>query len=325
MYAMELRHLRYFVAVAEEGHITRAAERLGIQQPPLSQQIKALEAELDVQLLRRKARGVELTEAGRAFLADARGVLSQVDHAVATTRRTARGEEGRIAVGFTSSASFHPLVVRAIRRYRDAYPLVSLALEEGGTAELADAVRREQLDCAFIRTPVGDTSGLVVAPLLDEEMIAALPTGHPLAPRQARAAAVPLQAFASETFILYRRRLGPGLYDAIIAACHAAGFSPRVGQEAPRMFSTLNLVAAGLGVSIIPASMQSLHMDGVVYRRLKGAPVRAPLQLAQRRGDAEAQAGAPAVGRFVELATRIVAGGRKRRWPSTQALSKMAT
>ena len=309
---MELRHLRYFVAVAEEGHITRAAERLGIQQPPLSQQIKALEAELDVQLLRRKARGVELTEAGRALLADARAVLTHVDHAVATTRRTARGEEGRIAVGFTSSASFHPLVVRAIRRYRDAYPLVSLALEEGGTAELADAVRREQLDAAFVRTPVGDTSELVVTPLLDEEMIAALPTGHKLAPRSPRGGAVPLQSLADETFILYRRRLGPGLYDSIIAACHRSGFSPRVGQEAPRMFSTLNLVAAGLGVSIVPASMQSLHMDGVVYRRLKGAPVKAPLQIAHRRGDA-----APAVSRFVELAQRIVAGGRSRRWPST--------
>jgi len=307
---LELRHLRYFVAVAEEGHITRAAERLGIQQPPLSQQIKALETELDVQLLRRKARGVELTEAGRALLADARAVLTHVDHAVATTRRTARGEEGRIAVGFTSSASFHPLVVRAIRRYRDAYPLVSLALEEGGTAELVDAVRREQLDAAFIRTPVGDAAELTVTPLLDEEMIAALPTGHRLAPRQARAAPLPLKAFAGETFILYRRRLGPGLYDAIIAACHSAGFSPRVGQEAPRMFSTLNLVAAGLGVSIIPASMQSLHMDGVVYRRLKGAPMTAPLQLAHRRGDA-----APATARFVELAKRIVAGGRIGRWP----------
>ena len=315
---MELRHLRYFVAVAEEGHITRAAERLGIQQPPLSQQIKALEAELDVQLLRRKARGVELTEAGRALLADARAVLAHVDQAVATTRRTARGEEGRIVVGFTSSASFHPLVVRAIRRYRDAYPLVSLVLEEGGTAELVDAVRREQLDAAFIRTPVGDASELVIVPLLNEEMIAALPSGHKLAARPARGAAVPLKAFTGETFILYRRRLGPGLYDAIIAACHGAGFSPRVGQEAPRMFSTLNLVAAGLGVSIIPASMQSLHMDGVVYRRLKGAPVTAPLQLAYRRGDS-----APATGRFVELAQRIVADGRNRRWPSTRAVSKM--
>ena len=314
---MELRHLRYFLAVAEEGHITRAAERLGIQQPPLSQQIKALEAELDVQLFRRKPRGVELTEAGRVLLADARAVLTQLDHAVAATRRTARGEEGRIAVGFTSSASFHPAVVRAIRSYRDANPLVALALEEGGTAELVDAVRREQLDVAFIRTPVGDVAELVVAPLLDEEMVAALPSGHRLMPDKP-GATLPLPAFADETFILYRRRLGPGLYDAIIAACHRAGFSPRIGQEAPRMFSTLNLVAAGLGVSIVPASMQSLRMDGVVYGRLKGAPVNAPLRLAYRAGDA-----APALRRFIELVRATVSTGRTRRWPSTRRLSKM--
>lgn len=310
---MELRHLRYFVAVAEAGHVTRAAERLGIQQPPLSQQIKALEGELDVQLFRRKPRGVELTEAGRALLADAQSVLSQVDHAVATTRRTARGEQGRIAVGFTSSATFHPAIVRAIRGYRDSYPLVSLVLEEGGTAELVEAVRREQLDAAFIRTPVGDTSELVVTPLLEEEMVAALPTGHRLMPAKAPSGALPLAAFADETFILYRRRLGPGLYDAIIAACHRAGFSPRIGQEAPRMFSTLSLVAAGLGVSIIPASMQRLHMDGVVYCRLKGASVSAPIRLVHRRGD-----DAPAVRRFTELVGRAVATSGSARWPSSR-------
>lgn len=314
---MELRHLRYFVAVAEEGHVTRAAERLGIQQPPLSQQIKALEAELDVQLFRRKPRGVELTEAGRALLADAQAVLSQVDHAVATTRRTARGEQGRIAVGFTSSASFHPAIIRAIRGYRQTYPLVSLALEEAGTAELVEAVQREQLDAAFIRTPVGDASDIVVIPLLEEEMVAALPSGHALLRRSPRPPALPLSAFAGETFILYRRRLGPGLYDAIIAACHRAGFSPRVGQEAPRMFSTLNLVAAGLGVSIVPASMQRLHMDGVVYCRLKGAAVTAPLRLVHRRDDA-----APAVRRFVGLVARTVAG-RSGRWPPTRRSSKI--
>lgn len=318
---MELRHLRYFVAVAEAGHVTRAAERLGIQQPPLSQQIKALEEELEVQLFRRKPRGVELTEAGRALLADAQAVLSQVDHAIATTRRTARGEQGRIAVGFTSSATFHPAIVRAIRGYRDRYPLVSLVLEEGGTAELVEAVRREQLDAALIRTPVGDTSELVVTPLLEEEMVAAVPTGHRLVPAKPPRAAVPLSAFADETFILYRRRLGPGLYDAIIAACHRAGFSPRIGQEAPRMFSTLSLVAAGLGVSIIPASMQSLQMGGVVYCRLKGAPVAAPIRLVHRQGE-----DAPAVRRFAELVTRTVAGRHPspRRKPGSRAGAPVA-
>jgi DNA-binding transcriptional LysR family regulator len=126
---MELRHLRYFVAVAEEGHVTRAAERLGIQQPPLSQQIRALERELDVQLLHRKPRGVELTPAGRAFFDEAKAILARVDAAVALTTRTAHGEAGRLGIGFTSSASFHPFVPRAIRAFRERYPLVAIALE----------------------------------------------------------------------------------------------------------------------------------------------------------------------------------------------------
>src|SRR5947209_1488417 len=130
---MELRHFRYFVAVAEERHITRAAERLGIQQPPLSQQIRALERELEVQLFRRLPRGVALTAAGEAFLTEARGILERVGEAGVAARRAARGETGRIGIGFTSSASFHPLVPRAIRAFRDDHPHVALSLEESGT------------------------------------------------------------------------------------------------------------------------------------------------------------------------------------------------
>jgi len=284
---MELRHLRYFIAVAEEGHITRAAERLGMQQPPLSQQIRALEKELGVQLFRRKPRGVELTDAGRALLSDARAILAQIDHAFASTRRTARGEQGRIAVGFTSSAPFHPFVPRVIRAFREAFPLVSLTLDESGTTELIGDLREERVDAAFIRTPVADPAGLVVDRLLEEAMVVALPTQHAMA-RAGRSdsAGVNLKRLAGEMFIVYRRHTGPGLYDAIIAACHAAGFSPQVGQEAPRIVATLNLVAAGLGLSIVPASLQRMHMDGVTYRRLTGAAQpKAPLHLASRRGD----------------------------------------
>src|SRR5436305_8633252 len=161
-YDMELRHLRYFVAVAEERHVTRAAERLGIQQPPLSQQIRALETELDVQLFRRKPRGVELTQAGEALLAEARGILDRVEHAGAAARRTARGEAGRIGLGFTSSASFHPFVPRAIRAFREAHPLLALTLDEGGTAELVEALRAETIDAAFVRSPIGQALGLAV-------------------------------------------------------------------------------------------------------------------------------------------------------------------
>jgi DNA-binding transcriptional LysR family regulator len=293
---MELRHLRYFIAVAEEGHITRAAERLGMQQPPLSQQIRSLERELDVQLFRRKPRGVELTDAGRAFLADARAVLSQIDHAFATTRRTARGEQGRIAVGFTSSAPFHPFVPRVIRAFREAFPLVALTLEESGTTDLIQDLREERVDAAFIRTPVADPAGLVVDALLEEAMVVALSAQHVLA-RMEGSEGVAMQRLAGETFIVYRRHNGPGLYDTIIAACHAAGFSPVVGQEAPRIVSTLNLVAAGLGLSLVPASLQRMHMDGVTYRPLTDAvPPKAPLHLASRRGDPS-----PAVRRFLAL------------------------
>ena len=295
---MELRHLRYFVTVAEEGHITRAAERLGMQQPPLSQQIRALERELDVQLFRRKPRGVELTDAGRALLGDARAIMAQVEHAFASTRRTARGEQGRITIGFTSSAPFHPFVPRVIRSFREAFPLIALTLEESGTTELIQDLREERVDAAFIRTPVADPVGLRVDTLLEEAMLVALPSQHVLArSRRGDDAAVALKRLAGETFIVYRRHSGPGLYDAIIAACHAAGFSPLIGQEAPRIVSTLNLVAAGLGLSIVPASLQRMHMDGVSYRRLTGtAQPRAPLLLASRRGDTS-----PIVRQFLAL------------------------
>src|SRR5215510_10740464 len=173
--AMELRHLRYFIAVAEEGHITRAAERLGMQQPPLSQQIRSLERELDVQLFRRKPRGVELTDAGVAFLERARAILDQVDRAFATTRRTARGEQGRVVVGFTSSAPFHPFVPRVIRSFREASPHVSLALEESGSSELVQGLQNEEIDAAFIRSPGADLGDLVARPLLEEDMLIAMP------------------------------------------------------------------------------------------------------------------------------------------------------
>lgn len=296
---MELRHLRYFIAVAEEKHMTRAAERLGIQQPPLSMQIRALEQELDVQLFRRQPRGVELTDAGLAFLDRARAILDEVDRAVATTRRTARGEEGRVVVGFTSSAPFHPFVPRVLRAFREVAPLVSLVLEESGSSELVQGLHNEEIDAAFIRSPVADVVDLTVQPLLEEKMLVALPTGHIFARRSSfsRSVLLPLHELAKETFVLYKRPGGPGLYDTIIAACKSAGFSPRVGQEAPRIISTLNLVAAGIGVSIVPASLQRLQMDGIVYRKLEDMPqLTAPLILACRRGE-----NAAAVQRFIDL------------------------
>src|SRR5438067_8264429 len=296
---MELRHLRYFVAVAEEGHLTRAAGRLGIQQPPLSQQIRALETELELQLFRRKPRGVELTPAGEAFLAEARIVLERAEHAVLAARRAARGEAGRLGLGFTSSASFHPLVPRVIRDFRETSPLVALSLEEAGTAELVEGLRTERIDAPFVRSPIGQAADLTVHALREQAMVASLPSGHRLA--AGTKSRLPLSALEGEIFILYRRPLGPGLYDAIIAACQRAGYSPQIGQEAPRMLSTLSLVAAGLGVTLIPASMQRLRVDGLAYRRLDGgAGLVAPLNLACRRGESAA-----VTRRFIALVRRI--------------------
>jgi len=286
---MEMRHLRYFIAVAEEGHITRAAERLGMQQPPLSQRIKGIERELNVQLFRRLARGVELTDAGRTFLDNARIMLAHFDHTFESTRRTARGEQGQICVGVTPTSPFHPFVPRVIRAFREAYPLIFLRLEEKLGIELIEQLRNELIDVALIRAPVADLDGLVVYPLLEEPMLAALPRGHPLVrSSRDRGTALSLKQLARETFILYGPS-GTAFNDMTIAACRAAGFSPRLGQEAPRLTSSLNLVAVGLGISLVPASLQQMHMDGVVYRRLKG-PVqpKAVLNLASRRGDPSA-------------------------------------
>lgn len=300
--AMELRSLRYFLAVAEEGHITRAAERLDMQQPPLSRQIRALERKLDVQLFRRKARGVDLTDAGGALLEAARGILTQVENAVETTQRTARGEQGHVRIGAAPTAPFHAFVPRVIRSFREAFPRVTLTLEESLSNDLFQRLRNEQIDVAFYRSAPSDPAGLAINPLLQEPMVMAVPKGHPLA-RAARGGGIALKAFADETFIVYGRRLGPGLYDATMAACHAAGFSPRLGQEAPRIVSTLNLVAVGLGVAMVPESLQHMRMDGVRYCRLKGAiQPKALLGVASRRGDPSAT-----VRRFLRLVTRAAA------------------
>jgi DNA-binding transcriptional LysR family regulator len=274
--------LRYFLAVAEESHLTKAAARLGIRQPPLSQQIRVLEQELGVTLFHRLPRGMELTESGRALQDDARNFEAQVDEAVEGVRRVSQGEAGRLTVGFTGSAAFHPFVPSVIRRFRETAPNVRLVLEESSTGELMEAVGAGRVDVAFIRGPYGLGPGVVVETVLEEPMLAAFPADHPTVKGRPRKR-IALSELADESLILYRRHSGPGLYDAIIAACGAAGFSPRVAQEAPRMLSTLSLVAAGLGVSLVPASLRRVNIEGVVYVNLaQPAELHAPLNLIWR-------------------------------------------
>jgi DNA-binding transcriptional LysR family regulator len=222
---------------------------------------------------------------------------------VETARRAARGEQGQLCVGVTSTTPLHPVVPRAIRAFREACPLVSLTLEECLSNELVDRLRNEQMDVAFIRTSLRDHEGLQVNPLLEEPMVVALPSTHILA--RERRTGLSVKLLANETFILYGPP-GTGMYDATIAACHAAGFNPRVGnigastQQAPRITSMLSLVAAGLGISFVPSSLQRMNMDGVVYRSLKGhAQPKAVLNLVSRRGDPSA-----VVKQFVGLVRR---------------------
>ncbi|WP_414500442.1 LysR family transcriptional regulator [Zymobacter sp. IVIA_12111.31 C1] len=279
---MELRHLRYFVAVAEERHFTRAAERLGIAQPPLSQQIKKLEQELGTPLFRRLTRGVELTEAGALFLEDARGIMSQVERARARAMSVARGESGRISIGFASSAVFHPLVATLIRYYRDQYPRVTISPIEGSTPSLVEGMDSGNIDAAVVRLPFnecGDNYCMDV--LAEEEMLIVLPAHHPLAGEEE----IALEALERETLIMFPRSLGPGLYDSIIAACRKAGFSPSLGQESPQVPSTVNMVAAGFGVSVVPASIRSVHAEGVTYHRIKGGQLKVQIALAHRANE----------------------------------------
>ena len=220
-----------------------------------------------------------VTFGGSAGRGEARELIAAADRIGETARRAARGERGRIAVGYTSSAAFHPFVFRQVRAYRRAWPGVQLALEEDATTELMRGLGEGRLDAAFIRTLGGDPTGFAVEPLFEEPMLAALPAEHPLAGKGACA----LADLAAEPFVFYRRPAGQGLYDAILAACHAAGFSPQISQEAPRLPATLSLVAAGLGAAIVPASMQRLNLEGVAWLELDTPALVAPLMLATRR------------------------------------------
>jgi DNA-binding transcriptional LysR family regulator len=292
---MELRHLRYFVAVAEELNFSRAAERLGISQPPLSLQIRQLEKEMGSLLFRRQARGVALTDAGKLMLEEARGILKQVEGAKTGVRRRARGETGRINVGSSGGTYFHPLIPAIIREYGMQYPDIVLFPGASSTPLLVARLRAGQIDVAFLRPPIDDSEGLALEPLVDEPTVMVLPTGHPLS----RSTSAPLSALVKETFIMFPRDLNPSNYDLIIAACRRAGFNPKLGQEAPQIVSTVPLVAAGLGVSIVPQSTGRIHADGVVYVPIEGDGPRALISLAHRRDDRS-----PAVQNFVAVARR---------------------
>ncbi|MDQ8032647.1 MAG: LysR family transcriptional regulator [Bordetella sp.] len=302
---LELRQLQAFLTIAETANLTHAAARLGMQQPPLTRMLQALETALGTALVERLPRGVRLTPAGLALAEEARQLVARAQALPQLAQRAAAGQTGRLAVGFTSSASLHPLVPEVLRRFREQWPGVHITLEEAGSDELGQALAEGRLQAAFVRSMLMPGPALQVDTVLEEPMLAAIPAGHALAARPA--ATLRLAALADQPFVLYRRPTGPGLYDRILSACRAAGFSPDVAQEAPRLTATLSLVAAGFGVSLVPASLQRFGAEGIVYRRLSGAQgLTAPLYLAAHTGDDD-----PVLARLRAQVRQAAARGRR--------------
>ncbi|MFT9637041.1 LysR substrate-binding domain-containing protein [Alcaligenes phenolicus] len=277
---MELRHLRYFVAVAEEQHMTRAAARLGIQQPPLSQQIQDLERELKVQLFDRSPRRIQLNTAGKLFLEEARRLLAQADEAVERVRKSARGESGRISLGYTSSAAIHEQVPRLLKEFSQRYPLIEMSVDENTTRTLLDEVQAQRLDAAFVRADIDRYPELRAIVLSEEHTVVALPLQHPLAESRD---GIYLKELQNQPFVMYRQANGPGVQDRLLAAFQSAGFMPEVVEEVPRLLSAITMVAAGKGISILPRSMQFVLNQSVCYRPLTGPHAfTIPLTLAYR-------------------------------------------
>ena len=293
---MELRHLRYFIAVAEELHFGRAAQVLGISQPPLSQQIQALEQEVGARLFERTNRRVELSEAGRLFLEEARLVLAQVDKAADVARRAQLGELGELKIGFTSSAQFNSTIRQAIFSFRQRFTAVHLNLREMSSTQVADALVDESIEVGIMR-PLGLPDSLSVVELMREPLVAVLNAGHPLVDGSERG--LHLAQLAEEPFVFFPRSYGSGLYAQLINLARDAGFSPHFAQEAGEAMTIIGLVAAGLGVSVLPASYQRIRIDGVVYRTLLDQEAVTAVWLVQRKG-----AQTPMAKAFVELLTR---------------------
>jgi DNA-binding transcriptional LysR family regulator len=291
---VELRHLRYFIAVAEELHFGRAAERLHIAQPPLSQQIRQLETKLGFQLFHRTKRSVRLTEAGQIFYLECQRLFRQLDQAIQTGRQTSRGEVGQLVIGFVSSTAYNVLP-DILRTFRAAVPEVNLELHELTTDQQLQWLRENRLDVGLLRPPVEDNA-FQLSVIFQEPLVVALPETHPLATEPE----ISPQSLTSEPFIIFPRPLAPGLYDQIISFCQQAGFSPHVVQEAIQMQTIISLVAAEMGVAIVPLSLQNLQRTGVVYKRFNQETPQAAIALITKKNDVS-----PAVQKFFDLVQQV--------------------
>ncbi|MCF3933775.1 LysR family transcriptional regulator [Acuticoccus sp. M5D2P5] len=276
---IETRLLRSFATVADELHFGAAARRLNIAQPALSRQIQQLEARLGVTLLDRTARRVSLTAAGRAFLARARRVLADLDEAAAEARRVAEGQEGAIRVGFIHSSTYG-IAPQIIRHFREHYPLVVLDLHEMPIDQQLAALLDGTIDVGILRPPLADPR-LATRVLAEERFVIALPRGHPLAERER----VTLRALAGERFILFTQERSPLFYERIQSMCQAAGFTPDVQQHATQIHTMVGLVAAGIGIAILPEVARNLHLPGVAFCAIEENPAAVEVALGWRTSD----------------------------------------
>ena len=263
---MELRHLRYFVAVADERSFSRAAEKLGIAQPPLSQQIQSLEKELDVILFDRTKRPLQLTSAGQAFLEASRSTIANLEQSIQRTQRIHLEELNCLTIGFTSSIA-NGVLPNILRTFRQHYPEIKLILWEENSAFQIERLRDHQTDVVFVyqNHDLTTANDLTMMPLSQEMLVVVLPQNHPLAVQSQ----ISLTDLANEEFIMPRTLVVSDLPEQITDLCKQAGFEPKIVQEATFMVTILGLVAGGMGISILPSSVQNLQRQGVVYRPIQ--------------------------------------------------------
>jgi DNA-binding transcriptional LysR family regulator len=276
----ELWQLRYFLAVAEQLHFGRAAAALHISQPPLSRAIRALEQRLGVVLFARSRRRVELTPEGTRLLGEARRMLGQLERTVQEVRGMARGEEGRLRIGFVSLADYGVLP-GLLKAFKSARPGIALALREMLSPEQAAALAAGELDFGLLLPPVSDAEPLEHLVVQRERFVAALPSSHRLAAGKGKLA---VSALAGEPFVMVPRDIAPGLYDIVTGLAAGAGISFNVAQEAIQMQTVVSLVSSGLGVAIVPGCIANLGRRGVVYREINDRHPRLDLWLAWPRG-----------------------------------------
>lgn len=275
---MELRHLRYFTAIAEAGNLTHAAARLHVAQPSLSQALQELEQEVGCPLFARRARGVDLTDGGRAFQARAQQILQQATDAPLAARSAANGESGTLAVGFTGSSAYGVLAA-LIGRFRIRSPGVNLQLREMLTDVQLESLRVRRIDVGLSRPAAGEP-GITSRTIARLPFLVALPVAHALSKRRT----VPIKALATEPLIMLERRRGPGFYTQLMSLMSRAGVTPLITHEATHMPTMVGMVAAGLGIAIVSAELVNLEVRDVVYRPLEGDEA-VELALIWRRGD----------------------------------------